>query len=50
MKEFTIITPPEYEALVLEAIGRIGAAQLKEVTGEFESPPRLNGEFRERAR
>jgi len=38
MKEFTIITPPEYEALVLEVIGGIGVAQLKEVTGEFEKP------------
>jgi vacuolar-type H+-ATPase subunit I/STV1 len=36
--EFTIITPPEYEALVLEAIGRVGVAQLKEVSGEFEQP------------
>lgn len=37
MKKFTIITPPEYEILLLEIISRTGIAQLKEVKGpEFE--------------
>jgi len=33
MKKVTIITPTEYESLVLEALGRSRVTQLKEVTG-----------------
>lgn len=37
MKKVTIITPPEYEGLVLESLGRTRVTQLKAVTGsEFE--------------
>jgi len=37
MKKVTIITPPEYEGLVLESLGRSGTTQLKEVSGlDFE--------------
>ena len=37
MKKVTIITPPEYEGLVLESLGKAGVIQLKNVTGdEFE--------------
>ena len=37
MKIFTIITPPECEALLLEALSSTGVCQLKEVTGaDFE--------------
>ncbi|HEX9914822.1 MAG TPA: V-type ATPase 116kDa subunit family protein [Candidatus Bathyarchaeia archaeon] len=37
MKKVTIITPPEYEGLVLESLGRAGVLHLKNVTGaEFE--------------
>jgi len=37
MKKVTIITPPEYEGLVLEALGRSQVTQLKEVMGhDFE--------------
>ncbi len=37
MKKVTIITPPEYEGLVLESLGRAQVAQLKPVTGaEYE--------------
>jgi len=45
MKKVTIITPPEYEGLVLEALGRSQVTQLKEVIGhDFE---RLMGFERE---
>lgn len=33
MKKVTIITPPEYESLVLESLGRARVTQLKQVTG-----------------
>ncbi len=33
MKKVTIITPPEYDGLVLEALGQAGVTHLKEVTG-----------------
>ncbi len=33
MKKVTIITPPEYEGLVLESLGRARVTQLKPVTG-----------------
>jgi V/A-type H+-transporting ATPase subunit I len=33
VKKVTIITPPEYESLILESFGRSGAIQLKEVSG-----------------
>jgi V/A-type H+-transporting ATPase subunit I len=50
MKKFTIITPPEYEALVLEAIGRTGIAQLKEVTGpefdRFKAAPKKEVDYK----
>lgn len=37
MKKVTIITPPEYEGLVLESLGRARVTQLTHVTGsEFE--------------
>jgi V/A-type H+-transporting ATPase subunit I len=37
MKKVTIITPPEYEGLVLEALGRAKITQLRHVAGsEFE--------------
>ena len=37
MKKVTIITPPEYEGLVLESLGRVRVMQLTHVTGsEFE--------------
>lgn len=37
MKKVTILTPPEYEGLVLESLGRAQVTQLKHVTGsEFE--------------
>ncbi|MCJ7732044.1 hypothetical protein MUP51_06975 [Candidatus Bathyarchaeota archaeon] len=37
MKKVTILTPPEYEGLVLESLGRTQVTQLKHVTGsEFE--------------
>jgi V/A-type H+-transporting ATPase subunit I len=37
MRKATIITPPEYEGLVLESLGRAGVLHLKKVTGaEFE--------------
>jgi len=37
MKKVTIITPPEYEGLVLESLGRARVTQLSPVTGhEFE--------------
>ena len=42
MKKVTIITPPEYEGPVLEALGRAQVTQLKHVTGsdfeDLESP------------
>ncbi len=38
MKKVTIITPPEYEGLVLESLGQSRVIQLKHVTGsEFEN-------------
>lgn len=50
MKKVTIITLPEYESLILEAIGNTGAAQLKEVTGpEFEELGRITREVDYRA-
>jgi len=33
MKKVTIITPPEYEGIILDALGRARVIQLKEVTG-----------------
>ena len=37
MKKVTIITPPEYEGLILESLGRAQVTQFKHVTGpEFE--------------
>ena len=37
MKKVTILTPPEYEGLVLESLGKARVTQLKHVTGtEFE--------------
>ena len=33
VKKVTIITPPEYESLILESLGRTGAIQLREATG-----------------
>jgi V/A-type H+-transporting ATPase subunit I len=37
MKKVTIITPPEYEGLILESLGKAKVTQLKHVTGsEFE--------------
>ena len=33
IKKVTIITPPEYESLILESLGRSGAIQFKEVSG-----------------
>ncbi len=33
MKKVTIITPPEYEGIILDALGRARVVQLKEVTG-----------------
>ncbi len=47
MKKVTILTPPEYEGLVLESLGRAQVTQLKHVTGsEFEgleAPLRTDG-------
>jgi vacuolar-type H+-ATPase subunit I/STV1 len=38
MKKVTIITPPEYELQVIEAIGKTGVTQFKPITGsEFEA-------------
>jgi V/A-type H+-transporting ATPase subunit I len=34
MKKVTIITPPEYEGLILESLGKAGVTQLKEVTSQ----------------
>ena len=34
MKKVTIITPPEYESLVLESLGKASVTQLKPVTGK----------------
>ncbi len=37
MKKVTIITPPEYEPQVIEAIGKMGVTQFKPITGsEYE--------------
>ena len=37
MKKVTIITPPEYEPQVIEAIGKTGVTQFKPITGsEYE--------------
>ena len=33
IKKVTIITPPEYESLILESLGRSGVIQFKEVSG-----------------
>ena len=33
VKKVTIITPPEYESLILESLGGSGIIQLKEVSG-----------------
>jgi hypothetical protein len=33
VKKVTIITPPEYESLILESLGGSGVIQLKEVSG-----------------
>jgi vacuolar-type H+-ATPase subunit I/STV1 len=42
MKKVTIISPPEYESLILESLGSAGVTQLKEVTGpDFDA---LRGE------
>lgn len=38
MKKVTIISPPEYESIILESLGSAGITQLKEVTGpDFEA-------------
>ncbi len=37
MKKVTIITPPEYEGMILESLGRARVTQLKHITGsEFD--------------
>lgn len=51
MKKVTIITPPEYEAPVLEALGRARITQLKHATGsgfdELEAPSEQLVDYKE---
>ena len=51
MKKVTIITPPEYEGPVLEALGRAKVTQLKHVTGsdfeELQSPSEQKVNYKE---
>lgn len=44
MKKVTIITPPEYESIILEGLGKASITQLKEVTDPEFNVLRLEGE------
>ena len=46
MKKITIITPPEYELQIVEAIGNTGVTQFKHVTGtEYEALKGIEQKF-----
>ena len=51
MKKVTIITPPEYEGLVLESLGRARVTQLTHVTGSefegFKTPAEQSVDYKE---